>query len=384
MLALALAADFAAPSSTCCATSSPALACSSAAAPISRDISVTWPMWSRIRARAWTVVWTVVRPSATAWSLCSMRAAISRAASALRSASLRTWSATTAKPLPRVPALAASMAAFRDSRLVWRAISWITFTAWTTRAVLAATASMAAMAARPDWSPSSVAATAWLVWVWLILVWAETCWTDAASSVMAEATRSTAARWSSALWASSWLVLAISRVDAANWPAWAETCPASKRTRLIMPLRRDCMRRIMASRLAWSPGRVAISTRMSPSATCRIRATVCTGSPPTCTRMARISRAVIPAPRTSPTAPPTASSPLPAPAMATAASTSRKQAVISPKPRPRRRPKAMAGKGSQLRGGRAASARDWPAFIRAYSCSASRIWPRLGLLRMDT
>ena len=48
---------------------------------------------------------------------------ISPAAFWLRSASLRTSAATTAKPLPCSPARAASMAAFRASRLVWRAIS---------------------------------------------------------------------------------------------------------------------------------------------------------------------------------------------------------------------------------------------------------------------
>ena len=48
---------------------------------------------------------------------------ISPAAFWLRSASLRTSAATTAKPLPCSPARAASMAAFRASRLVCRAIS---------------------------------------------------------------------------------------------------------------------------------------------------------------------------------------------------------------------------------------------------------------------
>ena len=52
---------------------------------------------------------------------------ISRAAWFERSASFRTSSATTAKPMPCSPARAASMAAFRASRFVWLAISEITW-----------------------------------------------------------------------------------------------------------------------------------------------------------------------------------------------------------------------------------------------------------------
>ncbi|MOA54890.1 hypothetical protein D3C78_1785850 [compost metagenome] len=55
-----------------------------------------------------------------------MSCAISPVALAERSASLRTSSATTAKPLPCSPARAASIAALRAKRLVCSAISSIT------------------------------------------------------------------------------------------------------------------------------------------------------------------------------------------------------------------------------------------------------------------
>ncbi len=75
----------------------------------------------------------MVRPTSSepAWILAtvpSIWAAVVRAASAARWARPRTSSATTAKPLPASPARAASTAAFRASRLVWKEISSMVLT----------------------------------------------------------------------------------------------------------------------------------------------------------------------------------------------------------------------------------------------------------------
>ncbi|OYO29073.1 hypothetical protein CD932_18325 [Janthinobacterium sp. PC23-8] len=64
-------------------------------------------------------IWSSRRPARSASStLLVATSPISCAATWLRSASLRTSAATTAKPLPCSPARAASMAAFSASKLV--------------------------------------------------------------------------------------------------------------------------------------------------------------------------------------------------------------------------------------------------------------------------
>ena len=83
--------------------------------------------WNASRASATVATPSSVRlpPSATTWTalpvsrwISSIRPEISAAAACEPSASLRTSSATTAKPLPCSPARAASMAALSASRLV--------------------------------------------------------------------------------------------------------------------------------------------------------------------------------------------------------------------------------------------------------------------------
>lgn len=69
---------------------------------------------------------SLVLPSCDRLIDSSMSWAVSFAAWALRWASVRTSSATTAKPVPASPARAASTAAFRARILVWKAMPSIT------------------------------------------------------------------------------------------------------------------------------------------------------------------------------------------------------------------------------------------------------------------
>ena len=64
-------------------------------------------------------------PTSTAFTVSSISTVVFCAASADFCARLRTSSATTAKPFPASPALAASIAAFKARMLVWKAMSSI-------------------------------------------------------------------------------------------------------------------------------------------------------------------------------------------------------------------------------------------------------------------
>ena len=75
--------------------------------------------------REFAVSLTIVVPFSIDWIECAISKAVFFDASALLLARLRTSSATTAKPFPAFPALAASTAALNASIFVWNAISSI-------------------------------------------------------------------------------------------------------------------------------------------------------------------------------------------------------------------------------------------------------------------
>ena len=86
-------------------------------------VAATSPTPDTTSFKAEAVSFAILVPLSTAWSAPSIRAEVFFEASADLAARFLTSSATTANPLPAAPALAASTAAFKDSILVWNAIS---------------------------------------------------------------------------------------------------------------------------------------------------------------------------------------------------------------------------------------------------------------------
>ncbi|GBU20127.1 hypothetical protein R80B4_00001 [Fibrobacteres bacterium R8-0-B4] len=100
-------------------------ACSLQTAAISDIRSPALPVRSRIRPREFATSTVILTPPSAFLTDSSIISAVFLAASALSIARLRTSSATTANPLPASPARAASTAALRARRLVWKAMSSI-------------------------------------------------------------------------------------------------------------------------------------------------------------------------------------------------------------------------------------------------------------------
>ena len=85
--------------------------------------SANWPMMVLIRSKEAAVSSAMDLPFSTACNALEISSPVFWEASAVLAASLRTSSATTAKPFPALPARAASTAAFRARMLVWNAMS---------------------------------------------------------------------------------------------------------------------------------------------------------------------------------------------------------------------------------------------------------------------
>ena len=192
-----------------------------------------------------------------------LSALISRAASALRCARLRTSAATTAKPRPCSPARAASTAAFSARMLVWKAIASITPLI---SSILRADCDRPPMArtTSPTTSPPLRATSAAPAASWLASrAWPAFCATVAVSSSMELAV------------CCSVLACVSVRCDRSWWPA--RSCAAVAATAPAPPITWRTMRRrltVMSSSASirraissWPPVRTL--TVRSPSATLR-------------------------------------------------------------------------------------------------------------------
>ncbi len=177
---------------------------------------------------------------------------ISWAAAWLRSASLRTSAATTAKPRPCSPARAASTAALRASRSVWRAIS-CTIRIFSAMVSIALTASVTA---RPEASASLAASRAMLS-VWAAL--SAFCLMLAVICSIEDEASSAEAACSVAPWLSCSEAAAISWLPEATLRTAPLTSPTTSRSLTVMLC-------VAANRLSVSPLRVVTSTLRLPAA----------------------------------------------------------------------------------------------------------------------
>ena len=137
-----------------------------------------------------------------------MRALVALAAWSDLAARLRTSSATTAKPLPAVPARAASTAAFRARMLVWKAMSSmvlrILLISWEL-SLISAMASIISCILLLHWVMLSPTSLALLLALRALSAFWVTCWE---TSLMEAASSSTELACSVEPWARTWAPLA--------------------------------------------------------------------------------------------------------------------------------------------------------------------------------
>jgi len=143
-------------------------ACCAADREMPSTMRVTLSAASRMPAMVWPASPTCRTPARTRAPDSSMSCRISRAAWALRCASVRTSPATTAKPLPCAPARAASTPALSARMLVWKAMLSTTPTISPMRRALCAMSSMqratSATASAPRRARSAALAAWALAW----------------------------------------------------------------------------------------------------------------------------------------------------------------------------------------------------------------------------
>ena len=186
----------------------------------------------------------VVPATAVSWLPASIRAPefsisnlISRAAVEERCARLRTSPATTAKPRPCSPARAASTAAFKASRLVWKAMPSMTavisamFLAKPLMARIVSTTSDTTLPPRPATCVACLASS-FASWAWALF-----CLTAAVSCSTDEAVSSRAPAWCSVRRDKSPLPDAMSFDATSIAPAPSLTFPTVVARRVVIPSR---------------------------------------------------------------------------------------------------------------------------------------------------
>ena len=212
-------------------------------------------------------------PVVTCWLDVSIKALISLAAVALRCASVRTSAATTAKPRPCSPALAASTAAFSARILVWKEMPSMTEMISWTLAELAAMSCMVAIMRRMAWPPASAVCEAASAIALPCCALSVFCFTADVSCSMLAAVCSSDAACSSVRPERSALPLASwdDAVEMASAAVWMRDTVALSCTRMVSS---------EAIRLLASP---AVGRRLSvrlPLAISRAISWACRGSPP--------------------------------------------------------------------------------------------------------
>ena len=198
--------------------------CSDAAAVISPMMSPTRCTEPTISSMVVPAFCTRRAPASTFSTEAPISCLISRAASALRPARLRTSLATTAKPRPCSPARAASTAALSARMLVWKAMPSITLMMSAMRRELWLMSPMVVTTSPTTWPPRAATSAAepasWLAWRAASADWR----TVAVSSSMLCAVSARLLAVCSVRPDRSWLPLAISALAVVMLSTAVRTC----------------------------------------------------------------------------------------------------------------------------------------------------------------